>query len=124
MKLRALVFAAGLLAAGTQSGAVERLSLRVSPTVAMAPATLRVRTTVEPRDVNRSIQVIAESEEFYRSSGGAARRRRAARTNLLKFRGLPAGAYQVRAILKGVSGNELASTNAPLNIVGENADVF
>ena len=124
MKMRALVFAAGLLAAGTQSGAVERLSLRVSPTVAMAPATLRVRTTVEPKDENRSIQIIAESEEFYRSSEVPLEGDRAPRTNLLEFRGLPAGAYQVRAILKGVSGKELASTNAHLNIVGENADVF
>jgi hypothetical protein len=119
-----LAFAAGVLAAGVPSSAAERLSLRVSPAVAMAPATLRVRATVEPKYENRSIQIIAESEEFYRSSEVSLEGDRAPRTNLLEFRGLPAGAYQVRAILKGVSGKELASTNVHLNIVGENAGVF
>jgi hypothetical protein len=124
MRMRAVAFAAGLLAAGASSGAVERLSLRVSPAVAMAPATLRVRATVEPMNENRSIEIIAESEEFYRSSEVSLEGDRAPRTNLLEFRGLPAGEYQVRAILKGVSGKELASTNVHLNIVGENAGVF
>jgi hypothetical protein len=117
--MRAVAFAAGLLAAGASSGAVERLSLRVSPAVAMAPATLRVQATVEPMNENRSIQIIAESEGFYRSSEVSLEGDRAPRTNLLEFRGLPAGAYQVRAILKGVSGKELASTNKNLNILGD-----
>ena len=94
---------AGLLTAGVSSGAAERVSLRVSPTVAMAPASLATGE-VEPADENRSIQIIAESDEFYRSSEVLLDGGRAARTNLFEFRGLPAGAYQVRAILKGVSG--------------------
>ena len=79
---------------------------------------------MEPKDENRSIEIIAESEEFYRSSEVPLDGDRAPRTSLLEFRGLPAGAYQVRAILKGVSGKELAWTNAHLNIVGDNAGVF
>ena len=124
MRVQAVVLVAGLLTAGVSSGAAERVSLRVSPTVAMAPASLRVRATVEPADENRSIQIIAESDEFYRSSEVSLDGGRAARTNLFEFRGLPAGAYQVRAILKGVSGKELASTNTPVNIVDENTGVL
>jgi hypothetical protein len=124
MRMGAVVFAAGLLAAGVPGSAAERLSLRVSPAVALAPATLRVRATIEPKDENRSIEIIAESEDFYRSSEVSLEGERAPRTNLLEFRGVPAGSYQVRAILKGVSGKELASTNVHLNIVGESVGVF
>jgi hypothetical protein len=124
MRMGAVAFAVGLLAAGVPSGAVERLSLRVSPAVALAPATLRVRATVERMHENRSIEIVVESEAFYRSSEVSLDGDRAPRTNLLEYRGLPAGAYQVRAILRGVSGRELAWTNAHLNIVDENTDAF
>ena len=61
-----LTFLVILTAAGV--GANDKLALRVSPAVAFAPATLRVQTTIEASAANRSVEIIAESEEFYRSS--------------------------------------------------------
>ena len=54
------------LSPATRAG--ERLTMRVAPSVAIAPADLIVRTIIEANADNRSIEIIAESPDFYRSS--------------------------------------------------------
>ena len=80
MKARCLVVAM-VLTATAVTGAKEPLSIRVSPAFSFAPANLVIRTSVEPDAENRSMEVIADSAEFYRSStialeGDRAPRRR------------------------------------------------
>jgi hypothetical protein len=118
MKGRALA-ASLLLACTAPVTAGERVSIKVSPAVAFAPANLFVRATVEVSRDNRSIEIIAESEDYYRSSEVALDGDRAPRTTLFQFKSLPGGEYEVRAVLKGNEGREIASTQAHLNIVGE-----
>jgi len=88
-------------------GGASRLTMRVSPTFASAPAKLWVYTRVEASEENRAIEIVAESEEFYRSSEIELDSERAPRTTVFEFRGLPAGLYDVRAVLKGAGGREL-----------------
>jgi hypothetical protein len=107
-----------IVAAAAPMRASDRLALRVSPTVSFAPANLVVRTTILANEENRSIEVVAESEDFYRSSEMPLEGDRAPRTTSFEFRSLPTGSYQVRAILKGVSGRELASIVTQVNVVG------
>jgi len=57
-----------MLTATTVAGAREPVSIRVSPEISFAPASVVIRTSVEPDAENRSIEVVAESGEFYRSS--------------------------------------------------------
>src|SRR5262245_26747180 len=57
-----------MVAATGPAGAGERMIMKVTPAVAFAPANLIVRATVEADADNRGITVIAESEDFYRSS--------------------------------------------------------
>jgi hypothetical protein len=121
MKWRAMILGAAIVAASASTGAGERLAMRVSPAVAFAPANLVVRATVEANEENRAIEIVAESEEFYRSSEIQLDGGRAPRTTLFEFRSLPTGSYQVRAVLKGAAGKELASTKTQLNVVGENS---
>ena len=99
----------------------DRLALKVSPTVGFAPANLVVRATVEANAENRSIEVVAESEDFYRSSQISLEGDRAPRTTRFEFRSLPTGYYQVRAILRDVAGKELASTQSQINVVGSDS---
>jgi hypothetical protein len=106
-----------IMAAAAPMRASDRLSLRVSPTVSFAPANLVVRATVPANEENRSIEVVAESEDFYRSSEMPLEGDRAPRTTSFEFRSLPTGSYQVRAILKGVSGRELVSIATQINVV-------
>ena len=116
--MRARCLAVAVLALATAStGASERLSMRVSPAISFAPANLIVQTTVQADTANRAIEIVAESEQFYRSSEIPLDGDRAPRTTRFEFKGLPKGLYDVRAVLKGQDGHELASVGAHVNVV-------
>jgi hypothetical protein len=114
-----LTFLVILTAAGV--GASDKLAIRVSPAVAFAPATLRVQTTIEADAANRSVEIIAESEDFYRSSEMQLDGEAAPRTTIFQFRSLPTGEYSVRAILRGQGGHEITSVERKVNIVESGA---
>jgi hypothetical protein len=97
----------------------DRVSIRVSPAVGFAPANLLVRATVDVNAENRTLEIIAESPDFYRSSEITLDGDHAAKVTQLQFKSLPRGYYEVRAVLKGVSGREIAWTATNVNIVGE-----
>jgi hypothetical protein len=119
MKWRVVILGAAIAAATVAPiRANDRLALRVSPTVSFAPANLVVRATVEANQENRAIEIVAESDDFYRSSQMQLDGDRAPRTTLFEFRSLPTGSYQVRAILRDVSGKEITSTQTQINVVG------
>ena len=99
------------------AGADEKISMRVSPSVAFAPANLSVRTTIAADAKNRAIEIVAESTDFYRSSEMQLDGESAPKTTIFQFRSLPTGEYSVRAVLRGQGGRELASTAQIVNIV-------
>jgi hypothetical protein len=117
MKVKALLLAL-VIAFTVPAYAGDRVSLRVSPAVGFAPANLFVRATIDANPENRSLEIIAESVEFYRSSEVTLDGDRAPRVTLLQFKSVPSGRYEVRAVLRGVSGREIASTATNVNIVG------
>jgi hypothetical protein len=79
--------------------------MQVSPIVAFAPAALTVTVTVLADDENRSLQVVAESLDYYRSSQISLDGKTAARLNVFKFRDLPTGLYQITSVLIGTNGH-------------------
>lgn len=99
------------------AAANERLSIRVSPAVSFAPANLVVQTRVLADNANRSIEIVAESADFYRSSEMWLDGDQAPRTTRFEFKALPSGFYDVTAVLRGVSGNELAMVKSQVNVV-------
>jgi hypothetical protein len=115
----AVVVAAGVVAA--PSDAQERLALRVSPAVALAPADLLIRADVAADAANRRIEVVAESDAYYRSSEMQLNGARGPRVTTVTFRGLPGGAYAVRATLKGQDGRTLFQTHTTVNVVDGDA---
>jgi hypothetical protein len=100
----------------------ERLAMRVSPAVSMAPADLIVRMTIEANASNRAIQIIAESADFYRSSEIPLDGANAPRSTRFAFRSLPGGVYTVRAVLKGAGEQLLAQTRQEINVVSSGKD--
>lgn len=82
----------------------SRMSIRVSPAVALAPALLTVRTTIEPSDDNRMLSVQIGSSTYSRTSEIPLDGRSAPRTNVVELRDVPMGLYEVRAVLVGPSG--------------------
>lgn len=112
--------AAGVfVAASARAGAGDRISVRVSPQVAFAPADVNVRAMVEADPDNRSIQIVADSNEFYRSSEIQLDGAHAPRTSVFVFRDLPSGSYDLRAIVKGSRGEVLATTHTKLNVISQ-----
>jgi hypothetical protein len=59
---------AAMLCAGSPLVARPTIELHVSPMVAPAPATLRIRVTVPPHAENRAVAIVADSDAFFRSS--------------------------------------------------------
>jgi hypothetical protein len=94
-----------LVAVTHPAGAGERMIMKVTPAVAFAPANLVVRAVVEADADNRAIAVVAESEDFYRSSEIQLDGDHAPRTNTFEFRSLPPGNYSVKAMLMGRAAN-------------------
>jgi hypothetical protein len=88
----------------------ERLTLKITPPVAVAPAGLVVRTTIETSPDNRALEVVASSPGYYRSSEMSLDGARSPRVNEWVFRGLPAGRYEITATLVGRNGDRATAS--------------
>lgn len=116
-----LVVGVLMLTATLAMGAGEKLDLKVSPAVAFAPASLVVRTVVQSDAENRAIEIVAESDDYYRSSEVQLDGDHAPRTNMFEFRSLPPGMYEVRATLLGAGGEQRAEIRQHVNIISSAA---
>ena len=101
----------------TAAGANERLSMRVSPAMSFAPANLVIQTRLEPDADNRAIEVVAQSDDFYRSSSMQLDGDRAPRTVRIEFRSLPPGEYLVTAVVVGSDGQRRAVAHSRVNVM-------
>ena len=117
MKLGASLVGILLVTATLPAGAGERMILKVSPAVAFAPANLTVRAFVEADADNRAIAVIAESDDFYRSSEIQLDGDHAPRINTFEFRSLPSGTYHVKAMLIGRGNEPRATLRQQINVM-------
>ena len=87
------------------------LTMHVAPNrVTAAPGWLEVRATVETSSDNRALEIVAESDEYFRSSQIPLDGERAPRINEVLFKGLPQGQYAVSVTLVGVNGRRAAET--------------
>jgi hypothetical protein len=106
-----------LLGGGRSVGSAQLLSLEVSPTVAPGPAFVRVRAMVEPNEANRSLEIVAQSTEFYRSSRVALDGLNSPRMAIVEYPRLPPGRYEITGVLVG-SGGQRATAMKLVYLVG------
>jgi outer membrane usher protein FimD/PapC len=109
------------VAATAAAGATQPLAIKVSPAVSFAPANLIIRTSVDPDTYNRSLEVVAESDDFYRSSTVMLEGDRAPKTTQFEFRSLPPGEYHVSVIVTGADGRQRAISRAQAKVVESGA---
>ena len=121
MKLQATLFGILMLITTLPMGAGERITVKVSPAVAFAPANLVVRTMIEADQDNRAVEIVAESADFYRSSQIQLEGDKAPRTTNFEFRSLPPGTYEVRALLIGTGGEQRAFARQTINVIESGA---
>lgn len=101
--------------------AKEALLIRVSPAISFAPANLSVRTSIEPHASNRALEIVADSDQFYRSSLVQLDGERAPKISTFEFHSLPPGEYEVKAALIGFDGQTRAIARAHVNVVESGA---
>jgi hypothetical protein len=101
--LTATVCVCLLGATGTLDGG-QPLTLKVSPAMAAAPAFIRVSAIVEANDENRSLEIVAQSPQFFRSSTIDLDGRNSPPLTVVEYPNLPPGLYEVTAVLVGTSG--------------------
>lgn len=122
MMLRACLLGLLIASSTLPARAGEKLTIRVSPAVAFAPANLVVRATIEADAQNRAVEIVAESNEFYRSSEVQLDGENAPRTNSFEFRSLPSGNYEVKATLFNQSGSSIAKARAQVSVISNGRD--
>jgi hypothetical protein len=112
-----LLIAAMLLGSVGPTNASDPLEIYVSPSVAFAPANLIVRTVIEANADNRALEIIADSENMYRSTEIPLNGNSAPRITEIRLGQLPSGAYNVRAVLRGPDRQERGYAAADVNVI-------
>jgi hypothetical protein len=107
--MRTIICAAVLACGAMGLSGNERVRLNVSPTYSFAPATLKVRVTVDRSDANRRLTIVAESGEFYRSSEIQLDGEASPATHFLDLRRIPGGEYRISAMVTDRSGRTVAT---------------
>jgi hypothetical protein len=116
--MRAYVFTLALfLSSALSVNATDRLAIVVSPHQSFAPASLVVRVHVAPDVANRALEVVAESDDYFRSSRVQLDGDGAPATSMLEFRSLPSGNYEVRVILIDSTGRQRASAREHVIVI-------
>jgi hypothetical protein len=102
--MKSLVLTLAIIVLTAPSGrSVERLSMKLAPAVGSAPAVVTIRTRIEPNAENRTLTIVMQSGDYFRSSEVSLDGSNAPRVNEWVFRGIPAGRYAVTASLSGAS---------------------
>ncbi len=111
------------LLAGSLS-ASGKVVVKASPAVSFAPANLVIQAVVPADRKNRSIEIIAESSDFYRSSEVQLDGETAPVVTVREFASLPAGTYRVTAVLKGSGDQPIALAHQQVSVlsIGEGPD--
>jgi hypothetical protein len=106
-----------LLIVQAPARAAARVVLRVTPSYAQAPATVRIEVTVEPDEQNRALLIGLDSGEYYRSSSIALEGADAARFYTVHYSSVPAGAYQVQVEVQTTRGGARADAFATVQVM-------
>jgi hypothetical protein len=116
VKRRPLVAILAMLALSVPIAAGEqRLSIRVSPVVAFAPALLTIRATMAPSADARRLAIEVDSASFSTKSEIPLEGKNSPRMKVIQLKNVPPGVYEVRAAVIGPTGT-IANTMQVIRI--------
>lgn len=93
----------------------QRLSIRVSPVVAFAPAFLTIRATMEPSEDARRLAIEVDSASFSTKSEIPLEGKNSPRMKVIQLKNVPPGVYEIRAAVLGPTGT-IANTMQVIRI--------
>ena len=105
------------LSTATLGAAGDPVSIRVNPSVSIAPTMLAISVRVVPQAENRALEVVVDSDDFYRLSRVQLEGDRAPVVNSMKIDGVPAGDYQITATVIGADGQRGALARAHVEVM-------
>lgn len=106
----------------TTGAANERLSIKVTPRQAFAPVNLRVSVRIDPNNSNRALAIVADSEDFYRSSEIPLDGDRAPHVVTVDFPNVPGGDYQITGVLMDAAGQSRAVAHQVARVLSISTD--
>jgi hypothetical protein len=95
----------------------EPLKLAVTPAQSFAPGNVKIRARIEPNAENRTLIIVADGPDFYRSSDFQLDGDQAPKTVELRFLELPGGEYDVYAVLMDAFGHQRAIVRQSANVI-------
>ena len=104
---RIALVTAGLFVSATALNAGNSLSLRVSPRISTAPGYVLVTATVERHPDNRTLEIAANSPDFFRSSEIQLDGASAPMSHFMDWKEVPAGKYDLIVTVIGQSGTRV-----------------
>ncbi len=111
-----------LLAVAIPADAGSPMTMTVSPAMTMGPATVKIRLKIEPDASNRSVTIVADSPDFYRSSLINLEGERAPRNVALNYYNLPGGNYLVSGTLIDNAGKVRVVVRRDIVVISEGED--
>jgi hypothetical protein len=105
------------LSTATLAAAGDPVSLRVNPTVSIAPTMLAIRVSVPPQSENRALEIVVDSSDFYRLSRVQLDGELGPAVNTLKIDSVPAGDYEVTATVIGTDGKRAKMARAHVEVM-------
>jgi len=120
-RLRLLVAIVALVVGSplaTGLDAADSVNIRVWPATSMAPTSFTVRVIIERQAANRWIKVTVDSENYFGSSEGQLEGERSSRLRVVQFRDVPAGTYEVRAVVLDQNGDVIGAGQTTAMVIG------
>src|SRR5438093_8920271 len=93
------------------------LRVVVTPIHSFAPATVTIRARIEPSADNRTLAIVADGDDFYRSSEIPLDGDRAPKIVDVRFANLPGGDYQISVVLADGAGRQRAVVRQSVTVI-------
>ena len=111
------------LSTATLVGAGEPVSIRVNPSIAVAPTMLAISVNVPPQPQNRALEIVVDSGDFYRLSRVQLEGDQGPAVNTLKIDSVPAGDYEVTATVISADGKRSPMARAHAEVMSTNSSL-
>ena len=112
-----LLFGLALLGMAAPATSRAALELRARPAFSFAPSYIQLDFVISPDRGNGALDVIAESDAFYRSSRIELEGERAPRILSIRYEAVPAGDYSVRGVLLDRTGRERVMVEKQITVM-------